>query len=42
MRRSCSRTSRRIVAVEELPRTMLGKIQRREVREQLRRTGVRL
>ncbi|MEX5297985.1 long-chain-fatty-acid--CoA ligase [Kocuria sp. CPCC 205292] len=33
---------RRIVAVEELPRTMLGKIQRREVREQLRRTGVRL
>ena len=33
---------RRIVAVEELPRTMLGKIQRREVREQLQRTGVRL
>ncbi|MFE7630310.1 long-chain-fatty-acid--CoA ligase [Kocuria sp. NPDC057446] len=32
---------RRVVAVEELPRTMLGKIQRREVREQLRRTGVR-
>ena len=32
---------RRIVAVEELPRTMLGKIQRREVREQLQRTGVR-
>ncbi|WP_298588721.1 long-chain-fatty-acid--CoA ligase [uncultured Kocuria sp.] len=33
---------RRIVTVEELPRTMLGKIQRREVREQLQRTGVRL
>ncbi|GAA1772580.1 hypothetical protein GCM10009767_33090 [Kocuria aegyptia] len=31
-----------IVAVDDLPRTMLGKIQRREVREQLQRTGVRL
>ncbi|MEX5293754.1 long-chain-fatty-acid--CoA ligase [Kocuria sp. CPCC 205268] len=31
---------RRIVAVEELPRTALGKIQRREVREQLRSVGV--
>ncbi|MGX5357061.1 long-chain-fatty-acid--CoA ligase [Kocuria sp. KH4] len=33
---------RRIVAVDELPRTMLGKVQRREVRRQLERTGVRL
>ena len=33
---------RRIVAVEELPRTMLGKVQRREVREQLERADVRL
>ncbi|MGQ1839103.1 long-chain-fatty-acid--CoA ligase [Kocuria turfanensis] len=32
---------RRIVAVDELPRTMLGKVQRREVRRQLERTGVR-
>ncbi|MFF0943784.1 long-chain-fatty-acid--CoA ligase [Kocuria sp. CPCC 205300] len=33
---------RRIVAVDELPRTMLGKVQRREVRRRLERTGVRL
>jgi len=31
---------RRIVAVEELPRTMLGKTLRRKVREQLEGMGV--
>ncbi|HST72304.1 MAG TPA: long-chain-fatty-acid--CoA ligase [Kocuria rosea] len=33
---------RRIVAVEDLPRTMLGKTLRRKVREQLQETGVRV
>lgn len=33
---------RRIVAVEELPRTMLGKVQRRDVRRRLESAGVQL
>ncbi|MDN5574201.1 MAG: long-chain fatty acid--CoA ligase, partial [Micrococcales bacterium] len=33
---------RRIIELDELPRTMLGKIQRREVRQQLEQLGVDL